>query len=308
MNFMERDKNYEQITLQMIRIFLLCAETENFTETAAWFGLDQSTVSKSIKKLEERMGHALFVRQKKHVHLTPAGYSLFKKWKGCFGELWSGFSFFEQERKEYDSLIIGDACEYSVRDYALPFLEQWEAVYPDIELKYYRSDYYHLSNQLLVGYYDIAIAPFEMAQDFQDSGLNWKLFRKNRMTIVVNRENPLSRLEHLTIRDLKRENIICIHKEVHPSCYVFLKQLCKQGGLDLADDQICWVNGSHSIVTALIANRGVAICNDNFYPSCGTILKRYMLDNDGGGMVAAWNGQNPNPYVSEMVRFLMNDA
>jgi LysR family transcriptional activator of nhaA len=62
------DLNYNHL-----RYFWAVAHDGNLTRTAARLNLSQSALSVQIRKLEERMGHALFERRGRQLHLTEAG-------------------------------------------------------------------------------------------------------------------------------------------------------------------------------------------------------------------------------------------
>jgi LysR family transcriptional regulator, glycine cleavage system transcriptional activator len=59
--------------LAAVRVFEAAARHENFTAAAAELGMTQAAVSYQIKLLEERLGLALFRRDKRRVVLTEAG-------------------------------------------------------------------------------------------------------------------------------------------------------------------------------------------------------------------------------------------
>ena len=55
-------------------IFL--AHFRSYTRTAAYFGSSQSTITKSIQKMEKHLGFELINREKRPVSLTPEGLAL----------------------------------------------------------------------------------------------------------------------------------------------------------------------------------------------------------------------------------------
>ena len=59
--------------LPAIRVFEAAARHENFTAAAAELGLTQAAVSYQVRVLEERLGVALFRRERKRVKLTEPG-------------------------------------------------------------------------------------------------------------------------------------------------------------------------------------------------------------------------------------------
>lgn len=56
-----------------LRYFWAVAHDGNLTRTAERLNLTQSSLSVQIRKLEERLGHALFERRGRQLHLTEAG-------------------------------------------------------------------------------------------------------------------------------------------------------------------------------------------------------------------------------------------
>lgn len=59
--------------LDQLRSFVAIADTGGFTRAAGRLGRTQSTVSLQIKKLEETLGHRLFVRDRRDCELTAEG-------------------------------------------------------------------------------------------------------------------------------------------------------------------------------------------------------------------------------------------
>lgn len=62
------DMNYNHL-----QYFWQVAHDGNLTRTAARLNLSQSALSVQIRKLEDRLGHALFERRNRQLHLTEAG-------------------------------------------------------------------------------------------------------------------------------------------------------------------------------------------------------------------------------------------
>jgi DNA-binding transcriptional LysR family regulator len=56
--------------------FLAVAQTRNFTEAGRRLGLQQSTISQHVRKLEDSAGRRLFVRDTHHVTLTADGEAM----------------------------------------------------------------------------------------------------------------------------------------------------------------------------------------------------------------------------------------
>ena len=62
-----------QLNYNHLRYFWAVAHEGNLTRAAGRLNLSQSALSIQIQKLEDQMGHALFERRGKQLHLTEAG-------------------------------------------------------------------------------------------------------------------------------------------------------------------------------------------------------------------------------------------
>lgn len=61
------------IDIDLLRAFLMIYEARSFSHAAERLGRTQSTISQQIKKLEDILGHALFLRSNRSVNLTTEG-------------------------------------------------------------------------------------------------------------------------------------------------------------------------------------------------------------------------------------------
>ncbi len=67
------------IELRHLRYFVAVAEELNFRRAAERIHIDQTSLSRAIRDLEEQLGVPLFVRLPRKLHLTPAGLRLLKE-------------------------------------------------------------------------------------------------------------------------------------------------------------------------------------------------------------------------------------
>lgn len=74
---------FGDVMLGSIELFCLCAQAESFTAAARRAGLTPAAVSRSIARLEARLGVRLFARSTRQVRLTDAGRDYYEECHGA---------------------------------------------------------------------------------------------------------------------------------------------------------------------------------------------------------------------------------
>lgn len=95
-------RQFDDILLGSIELFCLAAEAGSFTAAANTAGVTPAAVSRSISRLEKRLGVRLFVRSTRSIRLTEAGRDYFEQCRTALGQL------IEAERK-----VMGEQVEPS---------------------------------------------------------------------------------------------------------------------------------------------------------------------------------------------------
>lgn len=65
--------------LLQLRYFCTVARMQNISQGAAYHGIPQPAMSKTISKLEKELGAELFIRRKNRIHLTEAGQQFYEQ-------------------------------------------------------------------------------------------------------------------------------------------------------------------------------------------------------------------------------------
>ena len=120
--------------LTQYRIFYAVARAGNISRAAKELFISQPAISKSIRKLQESLGMALFIRNSRGVSLTAEGQGLFQHVEAAFEALERG----ENELKQIQNLHIGQLkigvsntlCKYIL----LPYLKGFIAQYPHVRI------------------------------------------------------------------------------------------------------------------------------------------------------------------------------
>jgi len=121
-----------------LNTFVVAAEALNFTDAGRLLGISSSAVSKTIGRLEERLGVRLFHRSTRSISLTPEGEMFLARCKSIFGE-------FEAAEQELAQSVASPRGRLRVSMPLVPGLlgdtvTDFMTTYPHIELDLDYSD------------------------------------------------------------------------------------------------------------------------------------------------------------------------
>lgn len=124
------DINYE-----LYKVFYYVASSLSFSEASKKLYISQSAVSQSIKTLEKKIGHALFIRSTKRVQLTPSGSLLLKHIEPAMNLIARG----ESQLLDSGTLGLGQlhigASDTICRYFLVPYLQEFHKKFPNVPIK-----------------------------------------------------------------------------------------------------------------------------------------------------------------------------
>lgn len=114
--------------LNHYKIFYEVAKAGNISKAADLLYISQPAVSKSVTKLEQSLGHTLFIRSKRGVKLTEEGETLFRHLKQAFDSIETA----EQTLKKVSELGMGQLrigvstslCKHILLPYLQDFIDE----------------------------------------------------------------------------------------------------------------------------------------------------------------------------------------
>src|SRR5437868_10564896 len=123
-------RDFDDVMLGSIELFCLCAEMQSFTAAAAAAGLTPPAVSRSVSRLEARLGVKLFTRTTRQVRLTDGGRAYFEKCRQALNQLVEA----EREVTGEQAVPLGVLRISVPTSYGhlrmLPLLPEFHALYP----------------------------------------------------------------------------------------------------------------------------------------------------------------------------------
>ncbi|MDH0648904.1 LysR family transcriptional regulator [Pseudomonas sp. GD03858] len=133
-------RHFDDLQLGSLELFCLAADAGSFTEAASQAGVTPAAVSRSVARLEERLGVRLFVRTTRQMRLSEAGQAYYQQCREALGQL------VEAERQ-----VAGGQLQPSGRlrisaptPYAhhrlLPMLPRFQQRYPQVQVDVHVSN------------------------------------------------------------------------------------------------------------------------------------------------------------------------
>lgn len=118
--------------LSAVRVFEAAGRLENFTAAATELGMTQAAVSYQVKLLEERLGAALFLREKGRAKLTPLGARLLPQLTQAFDTIETAFA---SHREEDEGLLTVSTTFTFANTWLAWRLGAFQVEHPDLAVR-----------------------------------------------------------------------------------------------------------------------------------------------------------------------------
>ena len=212
-------RQFDDVLLGSIELFVLAAEQGGFTAAAQVAGVTPAAVSRSVARLEQRLGVRLFVRTTRQIRLTDSGKGYFEQCRQALAQLVEA----EREVTGGQAAPAGQLRLSAPTPYAhhrlLPVLPLFRARYPDVAVDV------HISNRNIdfAGEgYDLAIRGREPA----DSNLIARKLEDAELVLVASPAYLARAGTPQSLDDLARHP--CMQFEL-PSTGRRIPWLCRDG-------------------------------------------------------------------------------
>lgn len=123
--------------LAAVRAFEAAARLQNFSRAGDELGMTQAAVSYQIRQLEQRLGRALFVREKGRVRLSETGQRLLPAISGAFSAMGDAFAALSND--DADVLTISAAMTFG-GTWLSARIGRFQMRYPDLAVRMMMSN------------------------------------------------------------------------------------------------------------------------------------------------------------------------
>lgn len=193
-------------TLRQLQHFVALSEHLHFGKAAAAIHVTQSTLSASLKELEETLGAALVDRTKRSVVLTPLGQDIVVKARSLLAEADDLSQTAKAARAPLSGAVrlgVIPTIGPFVLPYAMPPLRR---KYPALQLYLVEDLTERLVASLRDGSLDLAL----IALPFNTPGLETMVLFEDSFLVAAPRDHPLMKRETMIAADVQAEKLLLL--------------------------------------------------------------------------------------------------
>ena len=177
-----------RIKFRHIQCFVEICRAGSFKDAAAKLLLTQPAISKTLKELEDIVGHILLLRDRGGVRLTPDGEVFLEFAQKSLSSLQQGLDSMARPNQMLQPLAIG--LLPSVAAWLIPHVtRRLDDLAPQVMLRLEDGPHAYLLDRLKLGQLDLIIG--RMGDHAQMRGLAFSALYRERVSFVVRADHPL---------------------------------------------------------------------------------------------------------------------
>lgn len=295
MQFLTKLMRYQHhcdMDLQTLRWFLSLCDTEHMRDTAAIEGVNQSTLSRALARLEAELGVELFHRRGRRLAVNRFG-ALFREHAVRVVAELDGAGRRIDALVNPDSGLIRLGFLHSVGRWLVPeILRDYRAVTPEIRFELHQAFARELYGWLHHGHIDVAL----VTPPPEGDSTRWHPLREQQLCIALPTGHPLARVEGLALADVREEPFIAFARTT--DLRKVIDGLCQEAGFEPV---IAFESEEIATVRGLIgAGLGVGVLPLPAVPEHDDPVYRPLAPGQQRPIGLAWN-ESPAPTAAAAV-------
>ncbi len=234
--------------MKQLKYFLKVYELGSFSKAAQELFITQQGLNKSIQQLEKEMNTQLFVRTSHGLQPTVSGDRLRRQAEPFLGQ-WADIMEYTAQPKQSPDDMLRIGFDIGMMELVpADFLPDYMNRHPDEDVRIFSGvdecRRMLLDNDLDIGFCE---APID-TQLFLDIAVVYK-----PISLIVHRDNPLSKKEKVTLADLRGQRVIDFGKTAPAQQYYH--ELCRSEGAEPA----IWLNASQAVPMLNFVQKNAAV-------------------------------------------------
>jgi DNA-binding transcriptional LysR family regulator len=218
--------NLRDIEIRHLRYFVAVAEELHFGRAAQRLHIAQPPLSQQIRRLEEMLGHALFLRTSRDVRLTAAGEELLERARHTLTKIEADIAAAQRiGRGEGGALTVGFVGSGMLT--ALPkMLGRYRRQYPQVDLQLREFYTAGLVTTLLNGTVDVGF----LRDSGEVDGLHVEVMTSEPFVVVLPRKHPLAVQKTVAVKSLQHEPFVLFSRSYGSVAWKKTVAVCEEQG------------------------------------------------------------------------------
>ncbi|URN05591.1 LysR family transcriptional regulator [Actinomadura madurae] len=286
-----------ELPLAQLHAFVILAEELHFGHAADRLGIAQPPLSQQIRRLEDKVGHALFTRGPGRVGLTPAGRELLPAARRALGDLAAGLAAARAAGAgRAGRLRIGFAASLALT--VLPgLLHTFRQRFPGVDLDIREMTTAPQLTALRDKTIDIGL----LREPPDEAGLVFETVVTEPFAAVLPTGHPLASQRTVRVSDLAESPFVLLPRTAGPGLYDRITGLCTAAGFAprVVQDAVEW-----QTVCALVeAGLGVSLAPASIrrIRLAGVAFRRIEPGTVRTRVAVAWRPGDPSPLVANLL-------
>lgn len=296
------------MNLKQLEYFVSVAETLNFTRAARKCFISQTAMTQQIRALEESIGVRLFIRDKHHVELTPAGRVFMNEAKAILSRSEEAVKLARSAAEGFSgSISIGFIRGYEQSLFS-ETIRSFHEAYPNISIRLIRENMSALYGLLEDGECDAAFNLSPYVHNYRE--LSHRFLKAYPLMAVLYPGHPLTSRKHLSYRDLAGEEFIIMQPKGRPNDEAEEVILCYDRG-GFAPNIVSREKEVQTLLLMVSAGLGIAILPEyavRYYRNTRNLVVIPMLKEDLEeetlDFEVSWLTENHNPAIEKLLEWV----
>lgn len=296
------------MTTNQLKYFITAVETLSFTEAGKRHYISQTAITQHIQALEEQLNVRLFVREKRRVHLTPAGEIFYMEAKAVLERSKIAIN---RARNAADgvsgSMNIGYVKGQGITLIA-PIIKKFYLQNPSVKFQLFRQAHLDLLMNLQQNKLDLI---FNIVYGNTDlNGFSYKKISSDRLYAVLPPGHPYAQLSSIRRYDLRDEPFLLTQYFDDPSArslgHIIPDKYAESGFIPRIDSRS---SDAETLMILVSAGIGITILPESIVRTIGhtTDLSYVPLEgpHESVDILAIWNKDSKNPVTQVFSNFLI---
>lgn len=215
------------MTIEQMNYFVTIVEYKTYQEASVILNISQSSLSKSIQRLENELNVQLFDRTKRTVSLTKEGTLVYSDFKAILASYHRMLNHLNEVSIDAQNILkigyLPIASLYGMSSKILEFTKK----NPSVKVIKKEVELTPILDELDIGSSDLAIL-----HDINIDKKKYNTYKidEDELVLFVSNDNPISKRKSISLSELEKENIMSV--PTYSAIYKFCQNLWRKCGIE----------------------------------------------------------------------------